>query len=52
MLDTRKRANDMKSFEYLSVRYWSKEINGTGCGFGDFGAAIAHHISLVAAFKK
>ena len=52
MLDTRnKQANDMKSFEYLSVRYWSKEITGAWCGFGPR-SHTPHIISHVAAFKK
>ena len=51
MLDTRnKQANDMKSFEYLSVRYWSEEVNGTGCGFGP---RSHHHLDhTLPTFKK
>ena len=40
----------MQSFEYLSVRYWPKEINGTGCGFGP---RSHHHLDhTLPGFKK
>ena len=40
----------MQSFEYLSVRYWPKEINGTGYGFGP---RSHHHLDhTLPGFKK
>ena len=40
----------MKSFDYLLVRYWSIEINWTGCGFGP---RSHHHLDhTLPGFKK